>query len=38
MPERLLQEALTTMECQDPNQPLLLAVALGGGHYYLVSG
>lgn len=36
-PERLLQEALTMIECQDVNQPLLLVVALGGGHYDLVS-
>jgi len=35
--ERLLQEALTLMRCQDPSkQPLLLAVVLGEGHYYLV--
>ena len=35
--ERLLQEALTLVQCQDSSkQPLLLAVVLGEGHYYLV--
>jgi hypothetical protein len=36
--ERLLQEALTMIKCQDEEQPLLLAVALGDGHYDLVRG
>ena len=36
-PERLLQEALTMIKCQVEEQPLLLAMALGDGHYYLVS-
>ena len=35
--ERLLQEALTMIKCQDPSRPLLLAVALGDDHYCLVS-
>ena len=35
--ERLLQEALTMIKCQDEEQPLLLAMALGDGDYYLVS-
>jgi hypothetical protein len=34
--ERLLQEALTMVKCQNEEQ-LLLALALGNGHYYLVS-
>ena len=36
--ERLLQEALIMFECQDEKQPLLLAVALGDGHFDLVRG
>ena len=35
--ERLLQEALTMIKCQDPSRPLLRAVALGDDQYCLVS-
>jgi hypothetical protein len=36
-PERLLQEALTMVKCQDPSRPLLRAVALGDDQFCLVS-
>jgi len=35
--ERLLQEALTMIKCQDSSRPLLRAVALGDDQYCLVS-